>query len=322
MARVEIANTVQRPTGEAVRNATVQVNLRNGAAATVYADEVSGATISNPLTTDVSGRIEGWVNEGSYDLVVSAPGLTSYTQKFEAVRGDASATTNVGDITITSDSDASGAGDIIFRNGATEAARFTGGKLGIGVTSSPAAALHVRIPGTGSIALFEPTGGGEQYYHFNELGLGAVGDNVNLPYIAVENNTAQDIKLAMSVSNAAGNLAQLAATSVSGVSTPSLKLFAPSGDIYVQPGTSTLNKNIRLWCGMTGQPGNSHVTIAKQDGTGILFDASPNLGGISFFGAGVASKQTVVGSRGANAALASLLTALATYGLVTDSSTA
>jgi hypothetical protein len=43
---------------------------------------------------------------------------------------------------------------------------------------------------------------------------------------------------------------------------------------------------------------------------------------IGFFGTAAAAKQTVSGSRGGNAALASLLTALATYGIVTDSSSA
>ena len=41
---------------------------------------------------------------------------------------------------------------------------------------------------------------------------------------------------------------------------------------------------------------------------------------IGFYGTAAQSKQTVTGSRGANAALASLLTALATIGLLTDSS--
>lgn len=44
--------------------------------------------------------------------------------------------------------------------------------------------------------------------------------------------------------------------------------------------------------------------------------------GLGFYGAAAAIKQTVTGSRGGNAALASLLTALSTIGLVTDSSTA
>ena len=43
-------------------------------------------------------------------------------------------------------------------------------------------------------------------------------------------------------------------------------------------------------------------------------------GNIGFYGAAPAAKPTVTGSRGANAALASLLTALATLGLITDSS--
>jgi hypothetical protein len=43
---------------------------------------------------------------------------------------------------------------------------------------------------------------------------------------------------------------------------------------------------------------------------------------LGFFTAGLQTQQTVTGSRGGNAALASLLTALATYGLITDSTTA
>jgi hypothetical protein len=43
---------------------------------------------------------------------------------------------------------------------------------------------------------------------------------------------------------------------------------------------------------------------------------------IGFFEANGTTKQTITGSRGGNAALASLLTALANHGLITDSSTA
>lgn len=43
---------------------------------------------------------------------------------------------------------------------------------------------------------------------------------------------------------------------------------------------------------------------------------------IGFFGATPAVKATVSGAKGSNAALGSLLTALAAYGIVTDSSTA
>jgi hypothetical protein len=43
---------------------------------------------------------------------------------------------------------------------------------------------------------------------------------------------------------------------------------------------------------------------------------------IGFYGTSPQTKQTITGSRGGNAALASLLTALASTGLITDSTTA
>jgi hypothetical protein len=55
-------------------------------------------------------------------------------------------------------------------------------------------------------------------------------------------------------------------------------------------------------------------------GTGDRFAVSAT--GMAFFGASGNTKQTVTGSRGGNAALASLLTALASYGQITDSTTA
>ena len=58
---------------------------------------------------------------------------------------------------------------------------------------------------------------------------------------------------------------------------------------------------------------NSHLEI---DGD-INHDGS----NIGFYGSAPVAKATVTGSRGANAALASLLTALANLGLITDSST-
>ncbi len=50
---------------------------------------------------------------------------------------------------------------------------------------------------------------------------------------------------------------------------------------------------------------------------GVIALAGPNLG---FYGATPVTQPTVTGSRGANAALASLLTELATLGLIVDSS--
>jgi hypothetical protein len=52
----------------------------------------------------------------------------------------------------------------------------------------------------------------------------------------------------------------------------------------------------------------SVIEVTNGNALGFFNDATP------------ATKQEVTGSRGANAALASLLTALAAYGLITDSS--
>lgn len=88
MARVEISVAVAHssPLTPSV-GLSVQVNYRSGAAATVYAAATGATMLDNPLTTDAAGRIEGWLEEGSYDLVVSGTGFDTYTQPFEAVSG-------------------------------------------------------------------------------------------------------------------------------------------------------------------------------------------------------------------------------------------
>lgn len=86
MARVEISEAVQDTAGNALSGASVQVNVRStGSAATLYEGETGGTTVGNPRTTGTNGRVEAWVDEGSYNLVVSKSGYTSYTQPFEAV---------------------------------------------------------------------------------------------------------------------------------------------------------------------------------------------------------------------------------------------
>lgn len=100
MARVELLITVDKLISDAdllspylspVVGASVQVNVRGtGSPATVYSGETGGTTVSNPLVTDANGRVEGWVDEGSYALGISGSGITSYSQPYEAARGDLS----------------------------------------------------------------------------------------------------------------------------------------------------------------------------------------------------------------------------------------
>lgn len=73
MARVEIDEVVVRPNAQGfltvVAGVPVTVNVRStGLAALVYAGESGSTQLANPLTTDALGRIEGWLEEGSYTL--------------------------------------------------------------------------------------------------------------------------------------------------------------------------------------------------------------------------------------------------------------
>ena len=83
-------------------------------------------------------------------------------------------------------------------------------------------------------------------------------------------------------------------------------IVVSSGGLAVT-GTTTFNNGIDV----TG--------TGTMSGNASLAGASSTLG---FFGASGITKATVVGSRGGNAALASLLNALASYGLIVDSTTA
>jgi hypothetical protein len=74
----------------------------------------------------------------------------------------------------------------------------------------------------------------------------------------------------------------------------------------------------------TSRTGRLVVSVYDFTGAREVFrgDADGTQAKIGFLGASAVAKPTVTGSRGGNAALASLLTALASLGLITDSSTA
>lgn len=81
------------------------------------------------------------------------------------------------------------------------------------------------------------------------------------------------------------------------------------GNFRVRDGSS--NTLLQATHGGGGYVANAGTKRIEWDSTGI-----------AFFAGTTAAKQTISGSRGGNAALESLLTALATYGLVTNSTTA
>lgn len=75
-----------------------------------------------------------------------------------------------------------------------------------------------------------------------------------------------------------------------------------------------------------GVSGTSSINLAASTSLDLQYNGTSRIKvdstGTGFFAAAPVAKPTVTGSRGGNAALASLLTALANLGLITDSSTA
>ncbi len=102
-----------------------------------------------------------------------------------------------------------------------------------------------------------------------------------------------------------------------GGGTPKLAMIGSTGTAW----QSLNNVGAHVPAFFTGQyfQFNYDSDFLLFDGTNITFRVQPSK--IAFFGATPAAKPTVTGSKGANAALTSLLSALATLGLITDSST-
>lgn len=90
------------------------------------------------------------------------------------------------------------------------------------------------------------------------------------------------------------------------------------GTLYLIAGTGTDGGYavLRAGAATTGTPG----AAIMQDSSGADRVAASYLG-IAFNGGVPANKPSITGSRGGNAALASLLTALASMGLITDNTT-
>lgn len=108
-------------------------------------------------------------------------------------------------------------------------------------------------------------------------------------------------RLAFSIGNTTGGIPDMFLTSTGQLN---LEFSAPK-IVFHSDGANTI-----------GRTAGGALQFISSGGA-FLFGNS-NTG---FFGGAGAAKQTVTGSKGANAALTSLLTALAAYGFVTDSST-
>lgn len=62
-----------------VANASVQVNIAGGGAASLFSDDAGTIPLTNPVTTDARGSYTFVVTDGLYDLIFSGPTLTTLT---------------------------------------------------------------------------------------------------------------------------------------------------------------------------------------------------------------------------------------------------
>lgn len=87
MARAEIPYVVRRAAGAAVANSGTYVYSRGTTSqVSVYAAASGGSPLTQPLTADSEGRINGYVDVPvQVDLVTTTPDGYSYTQEWEAL---------------------------------------------------------------------------------------------------------------------------------------------------------------------------------------------------------------------------------------------
>lgn len=145
---------------EPVANTTVTVTVRSsGAPTTVWQTETGGATFTS-LSTDASGNVPGWVNEGSYAVAAAPVGaFGGATYYFDAVRGDGVSNIAAGAVTTTALSSALQTSVAsIATNAAKEIADIaTVTALTVPNYVKPAGALQMNqfdIPGTSSGSLW------------------------------------------------------------------------------------------------------------------------------------------------------------------------
>ncbi|HZS14881.1 MAG TPA: hypothetical protein VFC09_09810 [Candidatus Dormibacteraeota bacterium] len=191
--------------------------------------------------------------------------------------------------------------DVGLHANSTISGGFTGGVKSAFVRDDSTAATSILINGThaaAAIAVAAGAGptllGGTAAQQSNSL-LEVQAPNANRPFLAWFGSTAFTNAYQVGIGNPSGT----GSLFVSGGSGQVLTGSA-AGDVGLT--TRTAGKRVLL--------GGSGIVVSVTQGNAL-----------GFFGAAEQTKQTVTGSKGGNAALASLMTALAAYGIVTDTTT-
>ena len=136
------------------------------------------------------------------------------------------------------------------------------------------------------------------------LQVGAAGDGVASRVISVFNTSGRNVTITLP----ADGIMAFAGPDVNGFSFGQVCYFPNAGITFSNAAASTT--------GFGYDTASAQVRLRFGGTSRIAFDGT----GIGFFAATPAAKPTVTGAHGLNAALQSLLTGLATLGLITDSS--
>src|SRR4051812_19776707 len=192
LARTEIPFIVQTESGAVVQGASIQINNRvGGGAATVYAAETGVSTLPNPVTTGLSGRVDGWLEEGQYTLVVSGPGITTYSQPWDVRSGGP--LSRFGNVTIGNVGPGSQGGiglgpepvDLIWYRSAAGIGRINGSVI----VDGQATIGQAQVIGTAlSLAIQDSTGSGLFKTNFTT----GFADSTNVPCLEIGNNTSNN----------------------------------------------------------------------------------------------------------------------------------
>lgn len=273
-------------TGNAI---TVEFDSTHASSTTVYISKVVTGAANAGILLDV--QLTGTWSAGGTDSAVAAEVLINRTVT-------ASATWSGVGLYVTNNSISSGGATTLTMSGKLAYIFHSPGSASGGATTDTTTGLYVEMdPYTASSVV---TGA-----HF------LMSSNCAGPAVVVENNgsgagvqfTVADGGAGHILGPAAGDLSIKAGTSAGAGRAVTLAGSAAAGSSGLAGGSINLNEG-------AGDGAGARGTIAIGSTTTAV---------LQFFATAGATQQTATGSRGGNAALASLLTALAAYGLVVDS---
>lgn len=93
MARTEIPLLLLNPdTGEFLPGAEIRVfNRSDSSAATIWQTETNNVALTQPILTDAQGRVDGWLDRGSYRIEITATGFPVTNENYDSAPGSNSA---------------------------------------------------------------------------------------------------------------------------------------------------------------------------------------------------------------------------------------